>query len=436
MKVLTVVGARPQFVKAFPVSKRLGDAHEEVLVHTGQHYDAALSDVFFKELPIPEPDYHLGVGSAGHAVQTALVMERLDPVVAGEAPDAVVVYGDTNTTLGAALVAAKRDPLLVHVEAGLRSGDRSMPEEDNRVLTDHCADLLLAPSSRAVRTLREEGLSARVQRTGDVMFDALLAARDRARATSTVLDDLDLADSGYVAATVHRERNTDDPDRLAAVLDALGAAPQPVVLPAHPRTTDAIDRHDVTVPEGVRVVEPLGYLDFLRLLDGAERVATDSGGVQKEAFYLDTPCVTLREETEWVETVECGWNVLVGADPDRIRRALADDREPPAKPPLYGDGEAADAVVSAVAAAVAAGGDPRAIGGAGAGDAGADGDVEVDGDAGIDGDGTVDVRTDADGVDVRTDADGVDVRTDGADDGDVEADGGGERRKSDGPPGR
>ncbi|UIP01469.1 UDP-N-acetylglucosamine 2-epimerase (non-hydrolyzing) (plasmid) [Halobaculum sp. CBA1158] len=351
MRVLTVVGARPQFVKAFPVSRALGGDHEEVLVHTGQHYDDLLSDVFFRELAIPEPDHHLGVGSDGHAAQTAAMMIELDPLVASHSPDVVIVYGDTNSTLAGALVAAKRDVDLAHVEAGLRSFDREMPEEVNRVATDAVSDVLFAPSERAREHLAAENVAGDVHVAGDVTYDALKTVHARALEASTAVSDLGLADGGYVLATVHRAANTDDPDRLRSVLSGLADAPQRVVLPAHPRTTAALERAgiDADALEGVRLVDPVGYLDFVRLIDGAERVATDSGGVQKEAFYLDTPCVTLRDHTEWVETVDAGWNVLVGADRAAIAEALAEPFDGTDRPEPYGDGDAARRIVEALA---------------------------------------------------------------------------------------
>jgi UDP-N-acetylglucosamine 2-epimerase (non-hydrolysing) len=350
MHVLTVVGARPQFVKAFPVSRALRKRHEETLVHTGQHYDELLSDVFFEELALPTPDYHLEVGSAPHARQQALMMRRLDHVVATEEPDAVVVYGDTNSTLAGALVAAKRGPSVVHVEAGLRSDNWQMPEEVNRVLTDHCSDVRCAPSERAVERLREEGITEGVFLTGDVMYDAVIAVCDRARETSTVLDDLGVAPGEFVLATVHRAANTDDPDRLLEIVDGLRAAAKPVVLPAHPRTTNALREHGLyeRADASLTLCEPFGYFDFVRLMDAADRIATDSGGVQKEAFYLRTPCVTLRDETEWTETLDTGWNVLVGADSRAIVGALDAPFETDGHPSLYGDGDAAVRVVEAV----------------------------------------------------------------------------------------
>jgi UDP-N-acetylglucosamine 2-epimerase (non-hydrolysing) len=351
MKVLSVVGARPQFVKAFPVSRALADeGHEEVLVHTGQHYDEEMSDVFFEELGIPEPAHNLGVGSDGHVRQTARMMTGLIELAEEEDPDCLLVYGDTNSTLAGALVATQTNRRLVHVEAGLRSGNREMPEETNRILTDHVSDVLCAPTTEAVENLANEGLADRTVQTGDVMYDAVLWARERARERSDVLERQELADGEYVLATVHRAANTDDPERLAAILDALADADAPVVLPAHPRTESRLREYDMweRATERLQVVEPVGYLDFVRLLDGAERVATDSGGVQKEAFFLRTPCVTLREETEWVETVEAGANVLAGADADAIREALARSDWSYGETNPYGDGDAAAVVADAL----------------------------------------------------------------------------------------
>lgn len=355
LRVLSVVGARPQFVKAFPVSRALAERHDETLVHTGQHYDEELSDVFFDELDVPEPAENLGVGSGSHADQTAGVMTRLEAVVEREEPDALLVYGDTNSTLGAALVGAKASVPVAHVEAGLRSGDRRMPEEVNRIVTDHVSEVLFAPTDAAVGNLRDEGLGTRTHQTGDVMYDAMRWASDAARRASTVHDDLGIATGDYVLATVHRARNTDDPDRLAAILDGLAAVDGPVVVPLHPRTADrlaAFDLHDRATAE-LDLVDPVGYLDFVALLDGARAVATDSGGVQKEAYFLDTPCVTLREETEWVETVACGANELVGADAAAIAAALADPTVPDEDPQPYGDGDAAGRIADLLAETLA-----------------------------------------------------------------------------------
>ena len=347
MTVLSVVGARPQFVKAFPVSRAIRERHDEILVHTGQHYDDAMSDVFFRELPIPTPDYQLGVGSGSHASQTASMLAGLDEIVDENEPEIVLVYGDTNTTLAGALVASKRDPLLAHVEAGLRSHNWEMPEEVNRVLTDHCADIRFVPSRRAESELETEGIENGVYRTGDVMYDALLAVRDRAVEASDVLDGLPVSPGSFALATVHRPRNTDDPRWLSTIVESLGSAPVPVLFPAHPRTVDRLAEYDLLdrARDTLTLLDPQGYLDFVRLVDTAERVVTDSGGVQKEAFYLETPCITLREETEWPETVSSGWNLLVGADRDRLDGALGCEFGDVRDVDPYGDGTAAERIV-------------------------------------------------------------------------------------------
>ena len=351
MKILTIIGARPQFVKAFAVSRRLQPDHEEVILHTGQHYDEEMSQVFFDELGIPEPKYNLGVGSGRHGEQTAEMIRGIEEVVVDEEPDLVLCYGDTNSTLAAGVVTSKMDVDLAHVEAGLRSFNREMPEEINRVLTDHASECLLVPSGEGLKNLRTEGITDDVYDTGDVMYDAVLLVRDQAREHSTILDDLGLTEGEYVLATVHRARNTDDPERLETIVDEFAAAPLEVVFPVHPRTVNYLEEYDLweRANEELTLVEPAGYVDFIRLIDGAERVATDSGGAQKEAFFLDKPCLTLREETEWTELVDCGWNVLVGADGDLIRTHISgefDVEEP--KPQPYGDGNAALAVKEAL----------------------------------------------------------------------------------------
>jgi UDP-GlcNAc3NAcA epimerase len=315
ISIVTVIGARPQFVKAAVVSARLRAAGaREVLVHTGQHYDPAMSDIFFTELGLPAPAYHLGVGSGAHGAQTGRMLAAVEEVLLTEQPDWCLVYGDTNSTLAGALAAVKLHIPVAHVEAGLRSFNRRMPEEINRVLVDHAADLLFAPSDTAVAHLRAEGIPAdRVLQVGDVMYDATLCYGARAQETSRVLERLALAPGRYILATVHRAENTDDPARLAAILGGLraAAATLPVVLPLHPRLRELLRRtDDATALEGLRVIEPVGYLDMLRLEAGAAVIATDSGGVQKEAYYHRVPCVTLRDETEWLEVVETGWNRL------------------------------------------------------------------------------------------------------------------------------
>lgn len=321
MKVVTIVGARPQFIKAAAVSRVLRTARgvREVLVHTGQHYDENMSKLFFQELELPEPDYNLGIGSGTHGTQSGRMLEYIERVLLQEKPDWVVVYGDTNSTLAGALAAVKLHIPVAHVEAGVRSFNRRMPEEINRVLTDHASDLLFAPTETAVANLRREGLSeARIRLVGDVMYDAALYYGTKASRTSRILEQLALKPKSYILATVHRADTTDDPQRLRAILDGLGrvASQIPVVLPLHPRTRAALERHEMAkdVPGELRMIDPVGYLEMMILGKNARLIATDSGGVQKEAFFYRVPCVTLRNETEWVELVELGWNRVVPPD--------------------------------------------------------------------------------------------------------------------------
>ena len=353
MRVLTVVGARPQFIKAAPVTRRLRETHTEVLVHTGQHYDDAMSAAFFRDLEMPEPDVDLAVGSGSHGAMTGDMLRRLEPVVLEHEPDGVLVYGDTNSTLAGAVVAAKiaypdgRRPWLAHVEAGLRSLNRRMPEERNRVVADHLADLLLAPTETAMRHLAREGLADRAELVGDVMVDAHAWAAARSEAH---LPEAARALDRYVLLTLHRAENVDDPARLARILDGL-ALDVPVVFPVHPRTRAALARAAATLPPNVVATEPVGYLEMVALQARALAVATDSGGLQKEAYLSGVPCVTLRSETEWVETVEAGWNRVVDADPAALAAALRDDafmRRDRPRPALYGDGRTAARIVAAL----------------------------------------------------------------------------------------
>ena len=345
MIVLSVVGARPQFIKAAVVSHVLRQKHREILLHTGQHYDHEMSRIFFEELGIPEADIHLGVGSGTHGEQTGAMLAQIERVLLRERPDWVLVYGDTNSTLAGALAAAKLHLPVAHVEAGLRSYNRQMPEEINRVLTDHVSDLLFCPTQAAVDNLAREGITAGVHHVGDVMYDAVRNHAQRAAARSRILEELGLAPGSYFLATVHRAGNTDDPTRLTAILDALSALGWPVVLPAHPRTRKALDALHYQPGDQVRLIKPVGYLDMLQLEQHARAILTDSGGVQKEAYFAGVPCITLREETEWVETVESGWNTLVGADRECILAAVQHLRLPEERPPLYGDGHAAEKIV-------------------------------------------------------------------------------------------
>lgn len=348
MKVLSVVGTRPQYIKAAAVSRELRRRHREVLVDTGQHYDFNMSGLFIRELEVPLPDYNLGVGSGSHAWQTAQIMLALEPLVTSVAPDWVLVYGDTNSTLAGALVAAKLGVPLAHVEAGLRSFDRSMPEEINRLIADRCADLLLCPTETAVRNLAAEGIRRGVHNVGDVMVDTLRRFLPRAEETSDVLDRLGLEPGRYLLLTLHRPANVDHPQRLASLLAALGRLEERVVFPVHPRTRRSLLRLGYSPPPHLLLTEPVGYLDMLVLEKNARRIVTDSGGVQKEAYILGVPCVTCREETEWPETVESGWNRLAGADPERVVAALLRPAPQGERPPLFGDGQAARRVVEAL----------------------------------------------------------------------------------------
>ncbi len=352
MKVLSVVGARPQFVKLAPVARALAGRCDHVIVHTGQHYDAELSAVFFTDLGIPAPDVDLGVGSGSHATQTAAILAAMEPVLQQQDPDWVLVYGDTNSTLAGALAAVKLHLPVAHLEAGLRSFNRRMPEEHNRVLTDHAADLCLAPTETAMRRLAEEGLADRSVLVGDVMTDVCLATA-RAVEGAPWPGPPDLAGRPYTVATVHRPDNTDDPDRLDRIVAALAGLDHPVLLLAHPRLRACAERHGTELQRGaIRVLDGQPYPQLISLVRGAAGVVTDSGGLQKEAFLLRVPCTTLRAETEWPETVELGWNVLCPRPEDLARRAGRAGR--PAPPPTdatpYGDGHAADRVADVLLA--------------------------------------------------------------------------------------
>lgn len=313
VKILTVIGARPQFIKAAAVSRSIAARNDlrEVMVHTGQHFDSDMSDVFFEELDIPKPDHYLGVNGGGHGQMTGRMLEQLESVMIEENPDWVLVYGDTNSTIAGALAAAKLLIPVAHVEAGLRSFNRAMPEEINRVMTDHISRLLFCPTQASVTNLQNEGITEGAHHVGDVMYDATLHAAERASETSTILTDLGLEGADFTLATLHRAENTNTAENLSAALAFLKqrAAERTVVLPLHPRTKQAAERFGLNF-DGLKVISPVGYLDMARLLSGCCEVMTDSGGVQKEAYFHRKPCVTLRDETEWVETIEAGWNRL------------------------------------------------------------------------------------------------------------------------------
>ena len=337
MKVLTVVGARPQFIKAAVLSRILRVEHSEVMVHTGQHYDQNMSQVFFDELGIPAPAYNLSIGSGQHGAQTGSMLTGIEKIILDERPDWVLVYGDTNSTLAGALAAAKMHVPVAHVEAGLRSYNRRMPEEINRVLTDHLSSLLFCPSQNAVNNLEKEGITQGVHMIGDVMFEALAYARSQLHTRQDILHSLGLMEKGFLLTTIHRAENTDDKDRLQSILSALSQAGETVVFPVHPRTQAAIERFNLgyILSSNIRMINPLGYMDMIRLQESARIILTDSGGIQKEAYWLGVPCITLRDETEWVETLHSGWNVLAGTDPEKIIHFILSFDSPSARSELY-----------------------------------------------------------------------------------------------------
>lgn len=337
MKIVTIVGARPQFVKCAAVSRKLRKDHTEILVHTGQHYDPEMSDIFFKELQIPRPDYYLGVGSGTHGKQTGQILEKIEEVLLKEKPELVMVYGDTNSTLAGALAAVKLHIPVAHVEAGLRSFDRTMPEEINRVVTDHVSDLLFCPTETAVSNLAYEGIRKGVHLVGDVMADVLWFNKELAKKNFHVIKKLGLTHGDYAVATIHRPVNTDDREAISSIIRAFEKAEISIVFPVHPRTRKYLVEYGLfkRMPKNVRITEPLGYLDMIRLMSNAIKIITDSGGIQKEAYILGIPCITLREKTEWVETLQNGWNVLVGTDEGKILGALKAPLPLKPQPELY-----------------------------------------------------------------------------------------------------
>jgi UDP-N-acetylglucosamine 2-epimerase (non-hydrolysing) len=351
MKIASIVGVRPQFVKASVVSKQLRKEHEEVLIHTGQHYDYKMNNVFFSELNIPEPEYFLEIGSGSHGYQTGEMLKKIEEVLIKEEPDIVLTYGDTNSTLAGALSAAKLHIKNAHVESGLRSFDRSMPEEINRILTDHCSDLLFCPTKNAVDNLKTEGITTNVYLTGDVMADSLLYNKEIAEERSTILSDLDLNSKEYAVATIHRASNTDNRENLTNIVDAFSQLDETIVFPVHPRTQKLLKEYGLyeSLSSSVKLVEPLGFLDFIKLMAHSKMILTDSGGIQKEAYILKIPCITLRENSEWVETIEDGWNVLVGTDKEKIFQAV-NSFHPSLKlhKDRFGNGDAAEKIAAII----------------------------------------------------------------------------------------
>lgn len=355
MKLVNVVGARPQFIKIGPILRAIdshnadgGEQIDEVLIHTGQHYDAEMSKIFFEQLQIKEPDFNLGVGSGTQAEQTGEMLKKIEAVLMDEKPDCVVVYGDTNSTLAGALAASKLHIPVAHVEAGLRGFNKRLPEEINRILTDHISDLLFCPTETAKSNLLSEGISKGVHQVGDVMYDSILHYSELAEEASSILDDLKLSSEKYVLATVHRAGNTDDESRLFSIMSALekiAAGELDVVLPIHPRTRKRMDDLNLSLKH-VRIIEPVSYLDMLLLQKNSHAILTDSGGIQKEAFFFRVPCVTMRDETEWVETVESGWNTLVGANTEQICAATEKAAQGINDVMFYGEGNAARDIVN------------------------------------------------------------------------------------------
>ncbi|MEA2013802.1 MAG: UDP-N-acetyl glucosamine 2-epimerase [Thermodesulfobacteriota bacterium] len=401
LKIVTIIGARPQFIKAAPVSRAIAEYNRltphsspltEVIIHTGQHFDADMSDVFFKELNIPRPNYNLGINSASHGAMTGRMLEKIEEILIKEKPDWVLVYGDTNSTLAGALAAVKLHIPIAHVEAGLRSFNREMPEEINRVLTDHCADILFCPTETAVNNLRNEGFANIVNdgkivesidsslptphsfhltphasrltpyaspltlNVGDTMYDAVLQFSEIAQRQSTILEDLRIKPKEYLLATVHRPYNTDIPENLESILSAFLEINEPIIFPLHPRTRKILDANfsSPLTPNSslfsphtsLKMIPPVGYLDMLILEQNARVILTDSGGMQKEAYFFGVPCVTMRTETEWVETVEAGWNIVTGTDREKIVEAVRSFKTDTPCPKLYGDGRAAEKIVA------------------------------------------------------------------------------------------
>jgi UDP-GlcNAc3NAcA epimerase len=345
MKIVSVVGARPEFIQAKPVSIELRQCHQEILVHTGQHYDFQMSQAFFNELFLPDPDYNLGIGSGSQGFQTARILEEMERVLVFEKPDIVIVRGDTNSTLAGALAASKLNIPIAHIEAGERSYNRRMPEEINRLVADQLANIHFCTSQEAVSHLQDEGIHKFVYWVGDVMFDVIRQMLPTARGKSTILARLGLTPMGYSLMTIHRPGNADDAWRMARIFSALNLLVEPIIFPIHPRTRKSLKEMNITMASHIKVIDPVSYFDMIVLEENARLIATDSGGVQREAYFLKKPCLTLRDETEWTATVTSGWNLLVGADTKKIRDAWFTFQTPNDYPALFGDGHAAQQIV-------------------------------------------------------------------------------------------
>jgi UDP-GlcNAc3NAcA epimerase len=349
LKIITVIGARPQFIKAAPVSRELRKNHTELIIHTGQHYDKNMSDIFFEELDIPKPDFHLGVGSSSHGKQTGEMLGQIEEILLSEKPDYLLVYGDTNSTLAGALAAAKLHIPVIHIEAGLRSFNKKMPEEINRILTDHVSEFLFCPTETAITNLTNENITKNVINVGDVMYDAVLYNQGIANEKSTILADLKLDAKSYHLITIHRAENTDNLQNIQNIIEAFKAINETKVWPMHPRTKHKLKEYGIDLDDvpNLIVIDPVGYLDMLVLVINSKKVITDSGGVQKEAYFMKVPCVTVREQTEWVETLESHANTLVGTDTNKIIEAVKNEVTPNYVE-FFGDGKAAQKIVETI----------------------------------------------------------------------------------------
>jgi len=347
MKIVTIIGARPQFIKASMVSREISkhDNINEAIIHTGQHFDKNMSQIFFEEMGIPEPDYNLNIHSLSHGAMTGRQIEGIEEVLIKENPDWILVYGDTNSTLAGALAAAKLQIPVAHVEAGLRSFNRNMPEEINRILCDRVSNLLLCPSETAVKNLNNEGITEGVHNVGDVMYDASLHFSQIAENKSNILEHLNIEPKQYILATVHRQENTDDPIRLTNIFSAFAEAPLPIVIPMHPRTKKKLAEYNISINGQIKPIDPVGYLDMIMLEKNAQKIATDSGGIQKEAYFHGVPCITLRDETEWVELISTGVNFLVGTNREKINNAMTKNYNNLFSKKLYGEGNTADLII-------------------------------------------------------------------------------------------
>ncbi|MFX0548033.1 non-hydrolyzing UDP-N-acetylglucosamine 2-epimerase [Hathewaya histolytica] len=348
MKIITVVGARPQFIKAAAVSNILRKEHQEILIHTGQHYDENMSKIFFDELKIPIPDYNLTIGSGNHGEQTGRMLIELEKIYLKEKPDLVLVYGDTNSTLGGALCASKLLIPVAHVEAGLRSFNMSMPEEQNRILTDNISKFLFVPTKTAEDNLIKEGIKNGIYNVGDVMFDAVLHFKNLVNQKESIIDKIGVKENQYILTTIHRAENTNNIDRLRNIIEALNKCEQTVVLPLHPRTKKYMMDYDLKFNKNIKVIDPVGYLDMINLEMNSKKIVTDSGGVQKEAFFMNKPCITMRDETEWIETVHNGWNIIVGTDKEKILECIIKFMPNRKQEEIFGDGHAAEKILTII----------------------------------------------------------------------------------------